>query len=77
MDQFNFPAPPSGVDQKADLVFRAICTGHRRIGAIAAATQLAPTTVIRVAALLRDLGQIAVSCIDEPEFVPLAPRSLV
>lgn len=77
MDQFNSPAPPCGVDQKADVVFRAICAGHRRIGAIAAETQLPRTTVIRVTALLRDLGQVAVSCIDEPEFVPLAPRSLV
>lgn len=46
--------PYSGARTKADAVLAAVRQGHRHIGAIAAASGLAPTTVLRVAALLRD-----------------------
>lgn len=60
MDQNDQPTLHPGVAQKADAVLGAISEGHSRIGAIAAATRLSETTVIRVAALLRDRGRIHV-----------------
>lgn len=46
------------VASKADAVLAAVRQGHRRIDAIAATSGLAPTTVVRVAALLRDHRKI-------------------
>jgi hypothetical protein len=59
-----------GVAQKADAVFGAIASGHRRIGAIAQATLLPETTVIRVAGLLRARGRIGVERTDGIALVP-------
>jgi len=69
------PAPlHQGVAQKADAVARAISEGHCRVAAIAEATHLPETTVIRVADLLRRHGRIGVVRAGEIELVPAAPR---
>lgn len=75
MDNIDQCAPSDGAAQKAEAVFRAICEGHRHIGEIAAATRLHPTTVIRVAAILRDLGCIGAGKEEELELMPVFPCS--
>lgn len=67
------PLHPS-VARKVDAVFGAIEAGHSAIAAIAGATHLSETTVIRVAALLRDRGRIGVDGAGELAAMPAAPR---
>jgi DNA-binding IclR family transcriptional regulator len=74
MDQKDYAPLHRGVAQKADAIVRAVANGHRRIAAIAAATHLPETTVIRVAALLREHGRIGVVRAGEVELVPAGPR---
>jgi len=59
-----------GVTQKADAVLGAIRSGHSRVAAIAKATRLPETTVIRVARLLRERGQIGVARSEGLELLP-------
>lgn len=73
MDQQHKASLCPGVAQKADAIIGAIGKGHRRIKAIAKATQLSETTVIRVAALLRDRGLIGVLQGSEIELVGAGP----
>ncbi len=54
MTELGKAIPCSGACSKADAVLASVRQGHRRVGAIAAASGLAPTTVLRVAALRRD-----------------------
>lgn len=56
----DLPLPPYGLRHKCDVVFRAICEGKDDIGAIAEAVKLPKTTVIRVVALLVELGNVGV-----------------
>lgn len=72
MDQNQAAPLHPGVAHKADAVLDAISQGHRRIGAIATATRLSETTVIRVAALLRDRGRIDVVRNEQIELFPSA-----
>lgn len=64
------PLHPS-VAQKADAVFGAIAAGHGAVAAIAGATHLSESTVIRVAALLRDRGRIGVDGAGELAPLPI------
>lgn len=73
MDQNGAATLPGSVAQKADAVFGAILGGHRDVAAIAGATALPRTTVIRVAALLRDRGAITVQTGKSFEFAPASP----
>jgi len=73
MDQNDRAPLHPGVAQKADAVFGAIANGHRRIGAIAEATRLPETTVIRVAGLLRDHGRIGLERADGVELIAAPP----
>lgn len=50
----------TGAGQKCEAVFQAILDGHREIAAIAETVRLPRSTVVRAAALLRDLGRIRV-----------------
>lgn len=61
-----------GVAQKADAVLGAIRSGHCRIAAIAQATRLPETTVIRVARLLLEQGQIGIARTEAFELRPEA-----
>lgn len=74
MDQHHQASLYPGVAQKADAIIGAIGNGHRRIAAIAKATHLSESTVIRVAALLRDRGLIGVIQGREIELVGAAPH---
>ncbi|HMO74439.1 MAG TPA: helix-turn-helix domain-containing protein [Sphingopyxis sp.] len=60
MSEKNFPLPPlpAGVAAKAGAVVTALRAGSRDIADVARATGLPRTTVVRVAALLRDAGVI-------------------
>lgn len=51
---------PIGADYKCEAVLRAIADGHREIAAIAEVAELPRSTVVRVAALLRDHGRIRI-----------------
>ncbi|RYY22478.1 MAG: hypothetical protein EOP62_23100 [Sphingomonadales bacterium] len=73
MDPYELAPLHRGVAQKADAVVRAVAEGHRRIAAVAEATHLPETTVIRVAALLWSRGRIGVVRAGEVELVPAVP----
>lgn len=74
MDHYDPSMPPGGVAQKVQAVLGAIDAGHREIDAIAHATSLPPTTVIRVAARLRELGRIRLAHRGQVEFLPAVER---
>lgn len=61
----------AGVKSKASAVLTAIRMGHRDIDHIARQSGLAPTTVIRVSGILRDLG--LVGKMDESDRIQLLP----
>lgn len=63
-----------GAGQKCDAVFRAISDGHREISAIAETVRLPRSTVVRVAALLRDLGRIRVGNLETFELEVIVPE---
>jgi DNA-binding IclR family transcriptional regulator len=64
----------SGAGPKCAAVFQAISDGHREIAAIAEAVRLPRSTVIRVAALLLDLGRIRVRNREAFELEVIAPE---
>jgi len=64
----------SGAGQKCEAVFQAISDGHREIAAIAEATRLPQSTVVRVAALLRHLGRIRIRNRGAFELEAVAPK---
>jgi hypothetical protein len=72
MSEINEPDCHRGVAQKTDAVLAAIRSGHSRIAAIAEATRLHETTVIRVARLLFDRGQIGIARAEGFELRPEA-----
>lgn len=74
MDHIRKPPLHPGVAQKADAVVAAVNRGCRLVAAIAEATHLSETTVIRVAALLRDRGLVRVVCAGDIELLPSLPR---
>lgn len=59
-DDFDPPLAP-GVAAKAGAVLAALADDRRGIDDIASATGLAASTVLRVAALLRDRGRVVVT----------------
>lgn len=69
MDHKSGPLLHPGVARKADAVAKAISAGYRDIGAIASTTHLSETTVIRVAAMLRGRGLVAL----RPDGLVLVP----
>jgi len=71
-ESYDAPLHPE-VAHKADAIMGAIGGGHRLVAAIAEATHLSETTIIRVAALLRDRGLVVVA---EPECLDLASPAL-
>ncbi len=72
MSETDRPDFHRGVAQKADAVLGAIRSGHSRIAAIAEVTRLPETTVIRVARLLFERGQIGIARTEAFELRPEA-----
>ncbi len=75
MSEMGEPISYSGA-RKADAAHASIRQGHRRVGAIAAASALAPTTVLWVASLLRDHRKLDRPPATNPlELLPVFQRS--
>jgi DNA-binding IclR family transcriptional regulator len=70
----DLPLPPCGVGHKCDIVFRAICEGKDNFDVIAETVGLPMTTVIRVVALLVELGHVAVDREPQLTLRPSAHR---
>lgn len=72
MSEIDRPDFHWGVAQKADAVLGAIRSGHSRVAAIAEATRLPETTVIRVARLLIEREQIGIARAEAFDLRPKA-----